>query len=95
MISKLNHLVQRTFSSNKNENLIQENTKSEDSEKDINSDKAKNISIENDVIKKDVAKECSPVEHTIKTHNNKLSRPKKDILISESKKNSEKIISDL
>ena len=74
---------------------IQENPKSEDSEKDINSDKAKNISIENDVIKKDVAKECSPVEHTIKTHNNKLSRPKKDILISESKKNSEKIISDL
>ena len=88
-------LSSASFSSNKNESLIQENPKSEDSEKDINSDKAKNISIENDVIKKDVAKECSPVEHTIKTHNNKLSRPKKDILISESKKNSEKIISDL
>ena len=47
------------------------------------------------MFKKDAAKECSPVEHTVETHNNKLSRPKKDILISESKKNSEKIISDL
>ena len=82
------------FNSNKNESLIQENSKSEDSEKDINSDKVKNINIENDMFKKDVAKECSPIEHTVKT-NNKLSRPKKDILISESKKNSEKIISDL
>ncbi len=81
--------------SNKNENLIQENSKSEDSEKDINSDKAKNIVIENDLIKKDVTKECSPVEQEVKTPNNKLSRSKKDILISESKKNSEKIISDI
>ena len=83
------------FNSNKNESLIQENPKSEDSEKDINRDKAKNINIENDAFKKDVAKKCSPVEHAVKTDNNKLSKPKKDILISESKKNSEKIISDL
>ena len=78
------------FNSNKNENLIKENSKSEDSEKDINSDKTKNINIENDV-----TKECSPVEHAAKNHNNKLSRSKKDILIPESKKNSEKIISDM
>jgi len=84
------------FNSNKNESLIQENSKSEDLEKDINSDKVKNINIENDVIKKDATKECSPLEHTVKTNNNnKLSRSKKDILISESKKNSEKIISDM
>ena len=83
------------FNSNKNENLIQENSKSEDSEKSINSDKAKNINIENDVIKKDVTKECSPVEDEEKTQNNKLARSKKDILISERKKNSEKIISDI
>ena len=83
------------FNSNKNENLIQENSKSEDLEKDINSDKAKNISIENVGIKKDAANDCSPGEHIGKIHNNKLSRSKKDILISESKKSSDKIISDL
>ena len=83
------------FNSNKNENLIQETSKSEDLEKDINSDKAKNIKNENDIINKDVTKECSPVEHAVKTHNNKLSRSKKDILIPQSKKNSEKIISDM
>ncbi len=83
------------FNSIKNENLTQENSKSEDLEKDINSDKAKNIIIENDLIKKDVTKECSPVEHEVKTHNNKFSRSKKDILISESKNISDKIISDI
>ena len=83
------------FNSNKNENLIQENPKPKDSEKDINRYKEKNIIIENDAVKKDVAKKCSPVEHEEKTQNNKLARSKKDILISERKKNSEKIISDI
>ncbi len=67
--------------SNKNETLTQETPKSEDLEKDIkkdiNSDKVKNISIENDMIKKDVTKECSPIEHTAKTDNNKFSKSKK------------------
>ena len=45
--------------------------------------------------KKDNTNECSPAEQTRKTHNRKLSRSKKDILISESKNNSDKIISDL
>ena len=84
-----------SFNSNKNENIIQENSKSEDLVKDINSDKAKNINIENVEIKKDDAIECSPVEQTDKIHNKKLSRSKKDILISESKNNTDKIISDL
>ena len=52
--------------SNKNETLTQENSKSEDLEKDINTDKVKNIHIKNDIIKKDVTKECSPIENTAK-----------------------------
>ena len=59
LISKLNHLL-HSFNSNKNENLIQENSKSEDTEKDIKSDKPKNINIENDAIKKDATKKCLP-----------------------------------
>ena len=64
-------------------------------EKDINTDKVKNINIKNDIIKKDVTKECSPIENTAKTDNDKFSRSKKSILISENKKSSEKIISDM
>ena len=84
-----------SFNTNRNENLIHENSKPEDLEKDINSDKSKNINIENVETKKDDTNECSPAEQTGKTHNRKLSRSKKDILISESKNNSDKIISDL
>ena len=81
--------------SNKNETLTQENSKSEDLEKDINTDKVKNINIKNDIIKNDVTKECSPIENTAKTDNDKFSKSKKSILISENKKSSEKIISDM
>ena len=76
--------------------IVQKENADQSNDSEPSSSKLKsNINTENDVIKKDVAKECSPVEHTVKTNNNKLSRPKKNILISESKKNSEKIISDL
>ena len=84
-----------TFNSNKNENLIQEYSKSEDLEKHIKSDKAKNINIENVDIKKEAVSECSPVEQTGNIHDKKLSKSKKDSLISERKNNSDKIISDL
>ena len=80
---------------NKNENLIQENSKSEDLEKDIKNDKAKNINVENFEIKKDAVSECSPEEQKANIHDNKLSKSKKDILMSDKKNNSDKTILDL
>ena len=84
-----------TFNPNKNENLIHENSKSEDLEKDVKNDKAKNINVENFEIKKDAVSECSPVEPKGNIHDNKLSKSKKDILISGKKNNSDKTILDL
>ena len=84
-----------TLSPNKNENLTQENTTSQKLEKDIKSDKTSNIKIDNLGIKKDSANECSPVEQTEIINESKMSKSKKDILISESKNNSDKTILDL
>ncbi len=84
-----------TLSPNKNENLTHENVTSQKLEKDIKSDKTSNVKIDNLGIKKDFANECSPAEQTEIVSENKMSKSKKDILISESNNNSDKTILDL
>ena len=84
-----------TINYNKNEGLINENSKPEELEKDSKSDQGKNVTIENIEMKKDAFKDCSPEEHTGKIQNKNLPESKKGTLISESKNSSDKIISDL
>ena len=68
---------------NRSENLIQDNSKSEDIDKSSKSDQTKTINIENVEMKKEPNNVCSTVEKTEKIQNKKISRPKKGTLISE------------
>ncbi len=68
---------------NRNENVIQDYSKLEDSEKDSKNNQAKTITIENSVLKKEITNEHSSVEKTEQLHDKKFPRSKKDTLLSE------------